>query len=945
MAKANETNERRKVDRGEYLAEALTAGSVERVLTLIRSAFYEQFGQPWDNRENGREAYSIEETFNGYVIVSGSALPPAVYYLVNFQMEGDRVTFDGREAWEVVELTYTPAGVTPEGAAQEDGEDTPAEPEPEAEAQDAPEDGEDLAEGEDPTPDPEPVTEAQDPGPEVRIAEIVDRGEVNLMESNGAGPRRIKATLLQAGVVNGNGRLYGRGVVREAVSELNNHLHESASQGRAGVTGESDHPQDKGRAMPSFLETIVKWDRVVFDEKTGWVNGEGIILPTSLGRDAITLMENGINPGVSLRGYGRSRTVEQGGRMIQEVTELRLTGFDLVMVPGFPDATAQIVESLKNDKQENNKMTTQNSGQAPAPEAQAPVEITLEMIRERPELVDALIAERDQAVNAQAEATAISRLRETLGLAEGEDLDAALEARNKRLAELEAAQKEAKITEAIQEALGAVKYPDHLMQSFRAYLENHRPDNVEGVAAMVEGARKVYDPLASQAGLNALGFNGPITHIAPVVEGETGRPAFMSPALAITETMRKSGLWRERQPQSWNENAIRFRDDYLEAYQARFAAKLQAEYQQFREATATTDLNIPYSVLAAAIDEAFPTLIALQVLDVGVVDANPVRVFYEVGLTGESGYSVTVSEEDVTAVDDTWVALAGEHITAGSVVVEADGGGTTYDEGDDYVIDYVGGRIKTIGAGAISNGASLDVDYTYKETRKGEGGTIERAKITTSYEDLSLTADRLATLINDEAMVFSQSNLGMNAVQRSINLLVKELGKNMDQSLLLTALHRALEVASNSGGTWTAASDPIDELIEKIGVARVKVGNRDYEPTAIVCSLTNADRLSNSGQFTNAGGRSDAALDGMGFVGRVKGLPVFYSTQFVDTYVMVLNREVIQYRTFGNMELKGPFHNRDASTGELVPQMEWYVQEYNGYISPIPGKASYVKVA
>ena len=40
--------------------------------------------------------------------------------------------------------------------------------------------------------------------------------------------------------------------------------------------------------------------------------------------------------------------------------------------------------------------------------------------------------------------------------------------------------------------------------------------------------------------------------------------------------------------------------------------------------------------------------------------------------------------------------------------------------------------------------------------------------------------------------------------------------------------------ANNSGGTWTSASDAVSLLVEKLGVAKTKVYNRYYTPTAII---------------------------------------------------------------------------------------------------------------
>jgi hypothetical protein len=151
-------------------------------------------------------------------------------------------------------------------------------------------------------------------------------------------------------------------------------------------------------------------------------------------------------------------------------------------------------------------------------------------------------------------------------------------------------------------------------------------------------------------------------------------------------------------------------------------------------------------------------------------------------------------------------------------------------------------------------------------------------------------------------------------------------------------------VASNSGGTWTAASDELSELVADIGVARVLVQKRYWEPTAVLMSITNSDVLANSEMFTAAGARPDASLTSNGFVGSVKGLPCFASTEFPDGYVLVLNRELVAYRIFQAMAIRGPFPSYD-SNGYMLAADQYYAEEYNVSDSPIVNKGAYVKIA
>ncbi len=124
------------------------------------------------------------------------------------------------------------------------------------------------------------------------------------------------------------------------------------------------------------------------------------------------------------------------------------------------------------------------------------------------------------------------------------------------------------------------------------------------------------------------------------------------------------------------------------------------------------------------------------------------------------------------------------------------------------------------------------------------------------------------------------------------------------------------------------------------------MANRFYEPTAVIMSLTNADRIANWIGFTQAGARPDADLNATGYVGRIKGLPVFSTVNFTDSYLVVLNREAVHHRIGQPMQLKGPFPTYDS--GLLVAEEQWYVEEYNGSMESPPstlGKASHVVMA
>jgi hypothetical protein len=193
--------------------------------------------------------------------------------------------------------------------------------------------------------------------------------------------------------------------------------------------------------------------------------------------------------------------------------------------------------------------------------------------------------------------------------------------------------------------------------------------------------------------------------------------------------------------------------------------------------------------------------------------------------------------------------------------------------------------------------------------------------------------------------VFSRGVLNYDVVGRSLQRIIFELRKIIDGGLMRLALAEALRIASNSAGTWTAATDTYDDLAALIGGAKVKVANRFFEPTGVLMSLTNADRIANWNAFSAAGARDDAMMDSAGFVGRVKGLPVFASTEFPDGYIEVINREIVYYRVAQPMQIKGPFPSYHTD-GKMIAADQYYVEEYNGATGDPghSGKGSTVKI-
>lgn len=717
--------------------------------------------------------------------------------------------------------------------------------------------------------------------------------------------RRVRAVGLSADVTNGNKRRYPRSVVERAVEDLQGHLHESAGQGRLVATGEAEHPSHKS-GRPNLLETVIKWEAANLSD-AGQVLLEGTILPTSRGRDILALVEHGVPIGVSMRGYGRQKTVKDGGESINEVSELTITGFDLVMEPS--DPFARILESKQLEDDVSDEMQEVKD--------KAKAEGKAEAEKER-----GMLRQLDEAKQREIE------LQERLAKAE------------KAAAELEERKRLDAIDEAIAASTQDLPYGEKLNAQFVEAVRKAAPADAEAVKPLVESKRAEWDGIMAQKQLGRMGFEVK----GPVFEEQTGQPEFARAAFELAESLRRTGLGGAANMAEPVTPGERYARQVISRFDELHKAELIAEARRLEEANLTSDLNLPYSVSRAIMAEAMPMLVSASVFDVGVTDQSPTRIYFET-FAYESGATGTVTDEEVVATNGEWVALANARITFGSVVVTTDPAGTTYVEGDDYVIDYAQGRIMTLASGDISTNDALLVDYTYLAIRKGEMQPIERGKVTLAHKTMEIAADRLATQISKEAIVFSRSQLGYDIVGRNLSLLAAKVRQRVDGDIFYRALAAALTVANNSGGTWTSASDSLDDLVAKIGYARVKLSNRYYMPTGVLLSTTNADRLSNWDGFTAAGSRPDADLSAAGYVGRIKGMPVFESTEWPDTHILVANRQLVMHRVFQPMAVFGPYPTYDASTHELIAADQYYIEEFNGTDVPIDEKAAYVKVA
>jgi hypothetical protein len=907
----------RQVGRGKALVEV--KGSYGYLIAQVRSAFRKQFPfyPDWDS-------YWVlgDEVFDTYVIVTSDDLPQDEYYYVTYESDGTgSYTFANRDQWEVVELAYNPATSMAESRRSPKGK---------------------------------------------RFVE--QSGAVTLLtESAEDGRRRIRAVGITADVVNGNGRRYPAAVLRAAVEQAKTHLHESLGQGRYMLLGEAEHPDHKPTRRPSLTETVVCWDELDFDDRQ--VLLEGTIIETSKGKDILALMEGGVMPGTSQRGYGESRLEGKGDGRVEVITDLVITGYDLVLEPSDASAGVTYFESQEDQSMnpEDVLRVLQESGffdqltgtvRKQVEEAMAGRDAALKEsalrsalgIGPEADITEAVLRLAQQRGQPAAGGDLDRSLRESLGLADTDNLSEALKAKLTRARELEEAEQERATAAYVEAQVATIKYPDWLKKQFGEAVLAAKPRGEEAAKRVLVEKRREYDAIMAGLELASRGMPG-MRMLGSVLESETGTPEFARASHMLTEAMVNAGRAPARK---WNRQLVdmspgeRLAKKVLERFDELYGNYLLQE-SALVEAEQVSDLNLPYSVARAVIAEAVPNLVAASIFDVTTTDQAPSRLYYEV-YAGESGSTATVTNEAVTLTAlDTWYALANKRQQPGTVVVKDTTLVTTYVEGDDYAIDYANGQVRGITGGGITAGDVVKVTYTYDAVRKGELAAIERAKLTLAYKTLEILADRLATEISTEVVVFSRSQLSWDATGRTLAGLVRKIQEIIDRGMLYMGLGVALSVANNSGGTWSATpggtatyDENLDILFRYVGVAKVKVANRYYEPTFILCSVTNGDLVSNSKQFSAAGMRPDMDINAAGFVGRVKGLPVFQSTLFTDEFILVGNRELVMHRIFRPMVLKGPYPS--YSSNKLVGSEQYYAEEFNGTDAPVPKKGAFVKL-
>lgn len=156
---------------------------------------------------------------------------------------------------------------------------------------------------------------------------------------NSDGLMRVKGKLQEAGVKNGNGRVYPLDVLKEQIDK-----YIKGPMASRTSTGELDHPESSiiNLSNVSHLITKIWW-------QGNDVMGELTLLNTPSGKIAQEIIRAGIPLGISSRGMG---SVRQIGETVEVQDDFELLCWDLVSVPSTPNAYMTLSESkqYKSDK-------------------------------------------------------------------------------------------------------------------------------------------------------------------------------------------------------------------------------------------------------------------------------------------------------------------------------------------------------------------------------------------------------------------------------------------------------------------------------------------------------------------------------------------------------------------------------------------------------------------
>ena len=166
------------------------------------------------------------------------------------------------------------------------------------------------------------------------LTEALDPNVANLQESKTDGKSwYLEGIFMQSEAKNGNGRIYPKAVLTEAVDKINAKMKKGYT-----VLGELEHPDALTVNLNNVSHVIES-----FEWKGNDVIGKAKILDTPKGEIVKALLKAGIKLGVSSRGSGS--TMHEHDTTIVE--SFNLITVDIVATPSAPDAfPSSLQESL-----------------------------------------------------------------------------------------------------------------------------------------------------------------------------------------------------------------------------------------------------------------------------------------------------------------------------------------------------------------------------------------------------------------------------------------------------------------------------------------------------------------------------------------------------------------------------------------------------------------------
>ena len=786
--------------------------------------------------------------------------------------------------------------------------------------------------------------------------------------------RKVKAIGITADVLNANGRVYPAEVLREAVRDTKLAMEADGFYGRQYLLGESEHPSSR-MANPDLTQNVVNWTSIDYDETIGAIVVEGIIVETAKGKDILANIEAGIYPRVSQRAWASSKEVElPNGQVAEQMTRIHIIeGYDLVVNPSDPQGGIHTVEG----KDTMSAITIDS----------VPSDVADEIVRRRE--ADRLAAEEKARKEKEQEDAEISAaiaektegIRSQLGLSETDDLFASVDNVLAEAALLREESEKRKVAEFVESEIGKLKYDEESRATLLQMVTDRAPKSVEEAKAEIVQARNVTDKMVARLSLARQGFG--IQSISSNFE-ETGVPEFAEGAFHITESRKKRGV----QTIDWNKNkpkgkAQTFAAKILESFDAHFQHQLAQETAQFTEALDQTQLNLPYTVSRSIIMEAYPELIASQIFDTDVAEGGPTTVIYYEKTKDSHGMTATSATIQITDVrPGEWIQLPDCGQIPGSSalrVTSASNGGPTGDmvEYDDYLINPADGKLmikpdNALGLIADADPAvshfPIEVELVYNYIGLQCVGCEEIPCIENELcsEVIEICGHKLATEICQDAVVFARSSLSYDVVQRTLDNLIRRVREHLDRTMFHLALIKAMSYPDNIVGVWHStpwmdnggnqrpAGTP-EQLARLIGLASVRVRERNYNPSWLLTTHMTNDILSN---WTDGyAHRPDSMLEASGMVGRVKGLDVYATNNWIgnDEFIMVGDMQHLFYRVLTPMAISGPHPSYDTTVVDgpngpvaqtKIKDADFYMgKEYSGMHVPECGKAALIRIA